>query len=218
MMNTCFSCLQLLDKKWLIFLLIFGNGLITFMAIIYMLKSPKLSVLNIDYGHRYFKNSRTSQRESQLEQKMESRFRHESKMNMSNLPASCSEKYIYSRDMEDFMKINLPRFRPNFKNPCWIEKLPKFKKSPYAENGYLNMKKSKFQFLCAYWQTFVKKSLPRFEKNQKERLRCLPYFFIAGMQKSGTTDLFYRIINHPDFVTEIKEPMFWTGCRFGENP
>ena len=44
------------------------------------------------------------------------------------------------------------------------------------------------------------------------RLYCLPYFFILGMAKSGTTDLYRRMMLHPQIVSvpgQLKEPHFW---------
>ncbi|KAK3598413.1 hypothetical protein CHS0354_005507 [Potamilus streckersoni] len=48
------------------------------------------------------------------------------------------------------------------------------------------------------------------------RLYCLPYFLIAGFPKCGTTDLWHRIIQHPDIVVhpKEKEPMFFDNRRF----
>lgn len=48
-----------------------------------------------------------------------------------------------------------------------------------------------------------------------KRIRCLPYFYIAGMPKSGTTDFYRRINVHPDIVKcQRKEPHWWTRIRF----
>ncbi|XP_071948202.1 carbohydrate sulfotransferase 15-like isoform X2 [Antedon mediterranea] len=48
----------------------------------------------------------------------------------------------------------------------------------------------------------------------KQSLRCLPYFYVAGMPKSGTTDLFSKINSHPDVVHSVKELHWWTRRRF----
>ncbi|KAL8616604.1 hypothetical protein ACOMHN_036636 [Nucella lapillus] len=48
------------------------------------------------------------------------------------------------------------------------------------------------------------------------RLRCLPYFYIAGMPKSGSTDLFHKVMQHPEVVRPpVKEPHWWSKNRFG---
>ncbi|XP_059177873.1 carbohydrate sulfotransferase 15-like isoform X2 [Physella acuta] len=52
-----------------------------------------------------------------------------------------------------------------------------------------------------------------------KRLRCLPYFYIIGMDKSGTTDLHARLVRHPlvkgNFGILGKEAQFWSWKRFG---
>lgn len=43
------------------------------------------------------------------------------------------------------------------------------------------------------------------------RLFCLPYFYLIGAPKSATTDLWSKLMFHPDVVkTFDKEPQFWT--------
>ena len=48
------------------------------------------------------------------------------------------------------------------------------------------------------------------------RLRCLPHVFLGGVTKSGTTDLYYRLIQHKDIVApSMKEPMYFNRNRLG---
>ena len=50
---------------------------------------------------------------------------------------------------------------------------------------------------------------------QKRQLQCLPYFFIGGFAKCGTTDLFGRLLQHPQILKgKAKEPHWWTRQRF----
>ena len=52
-------------------------------------------------------------------------------------------------------------------------------------------------------------------KNRKH-LRCLPYFYIAGVAKCGTTDLSKRLRMHPDIMEgELKEYHWWDRLRYG---
>ncbi|PVD34898.1 hypothetical protein C0Q70_06179 [Pomacea canaliculata] len=50
-------------------------------------------------------------------------------------------------------------------------------------------------------------------------LRCLPYFHILCCSKSGTTDLYWRIAQHPDIVPNVgyfgKEQLFWAWLKNG---
>ncbi|XP_072030896.1 carbohydrate sulfotransferase 15-like [Amphiura filiformis] len=44
------------------------------------------------------------------------------------------------------------------------------------------------------------------------RTRCLPYFYLGGAPKCGTTDLWFNLLRHPDVFSPAhfnKEPHFW---------
>lgn len=52
-------------------------------------------------------------------------------------------------------------------------------------------------------------------KQNRCRIRCLPYFFLLGVAKSGTSDLYTRIIKHPlVYKGTTKENFHWTQYRF----
>ena len=47
-------------------------------------------------------------------------------------------------------------------------------------------------------------------------LYCLPYFFMIGMAKCGTTDLYRRMMEHPQIVSvphQLKEAHWWNFVR-----
>ncbi|KAK2141996.1 hypothetical protein LSH36_1007g01035 [Paralvinella palmiformis] len=47
------------------------------------------------------------------------------------------------------------------------------------------------------------------------RTRCLPYFYVIGASKSGTTDFFENLIRHPNIAEPAaKEPTWWN-ARLG---
>ncbi|XP_060567594.1 uncharacterized protein LOC132726294 isoform X2 [Ruditapes philippinarum] len=52
-------------------------------------------------------------------------------------------------------------------------------------------------------------------------LRCLPYFHIIGVCKTGTTDLFERLSHHPQILKNRgilgKETWYWTWRRYGHS-
>ena len=49
------------------------------------------------------------------------------------------------------------------------------------------------------------------------RMRCLPYFYIIGPQKTGTTDLFRSLVAHPNIAQGYaKEPHWWTRSRLSK--
>lgn len=50
---------------------------------------------------------------------------------------------------------------------------------------------------------------------EEETLRCLPYVFVIGVKKCGTSDLFYRLSLHPDFIRPgFKEAQWFARGRF----
>ena len=56
---------------------------------------------------------------------------------------------------------------------------------------------------------------PCWKSNKK--LRCLPYFNILGVSKSGTTDLYNRINKHPDLIPAINKGLHWWDERKYDN-
>ncbi|XP_067225954.1 carbohydrate sulfotransferase 15-like isoform X2 [Chanodichthys erythropterus] len=119
-------------------------------------------------------------------------------------------------DFDPHMFSVIPRhFLPDVKNPCWYEELRgNMSADPYGSNlfGRLSSKmRIAFERLSA---TFKKQLIQHDGKLQ--RLRCLPYFYIIGQPKCGTTDLYERLRLHPDVhLTLPKEPHWWSRKRFG---
>ena len=46
-------------------------------------------------------------------------------------------------------------------------------------------------------------------------LNCLPYFYIIGMYKCATTDVWDKLVRHPDVAAAPKEPHWWGPRRHG---
>ncbi|XP_051771552.1 carbohydrate sulfotransferase 15-like [Ctenopharyngodon idella] len=108
-----------------------------------------------------------------------------------------------------------PHFLPDVKNPCWYEELHgNVSADPYGSNLFgrlFSQMRVAFKGLSA---TFRQRLILRNGKLQ--RLRCLPYFYIIGQPKCGTTDLYERLRLHPDvYLTGPKEPHWWSRKRFG---
>ncbi|KAL4240806.1 Carbohydrate sulfotransferase 15 [Mactra antiquata] len=51
-------------------------------------------------------------------------------------------------------------------------------------------------------------------RGQESEILCLPYFYLVGAPKSGTTDLYRRTTLHPDIYKVIKEPHWFTRLRY----
>ncbi|XP_017538105.1 carbohydrate sulfotransferase 15-like [Pygocentrus nattereri] len=117
---------------------------------------------------------------------------------------------------EPHMFSVIPRhFLPDVKNPCWYEQLSgNVSADPYRRNLYsLYSRQSRATF--QYLRSSFRKHL-LFRDGKFFRIRCLPYFYIIGQPKCGTTDLYDRLRLHPDVrVTALKEPHWWTRKRFG---
>ena len=62
---------------------------------------------------------------------------------------------------------------------------------------------------------FIEKSKnPCFYSENK--VRCVPYFFLAGFSKCGTSDLYARVIKHPQVTPTNKEMKWFSRRRFPE--
>lgn len=106
------------------------------------------------------------------------------------------------------------KFLPGIKNPCWYEEYSgNITLDPYRTNMYdRRAKRLRTQEL----QDNFKKHLVH-QDGKMYRMRCLPYFYIIGQPKCGTTDLYARLKLHPEVLfSTIKEPHWWTRRRFGE--
>ena len=67
--------------------------------------------------------------------------------------------------------------------------------------------------LMKHWAERISKEKPA------RRLRCLPYFLIVGQPKCGTTDVYRKIVKHPDVINPpIKELHWWSRNRQGRAP
>lgn len=124
------------------------------------------------------------------------------------------EKDLIGTDSSLFSVI--PRqFLPGIKSPCWHEELSgNVNIDPYRRNLFTLRSKS-FKTVCDHLRTNFQEHL--YHRDGKHyRLRCLPYFYIIGQPKCGTTDLFNRLLLHPEVkFTTMKEPHWWTRKRFG---
>ncbi|CAH1799615.1 unnamed protein product [Owenia fusiformis] len=95
-------------------------------------------------------------------------------------------------------------FLPNYRNPCWISRLGA--EDPYRFDRFIVTRGKLVDNLNALWTARREQGLPW-------RLRCLPFFYIIGTSKCATTDLYRRLLGHPDIVTEAKEWHWWSVRR-----
>ncbi|XP_031668970.1 carbohydrate sulfotransferase 15 [Oncorhynchus kisutch] len=107
------------------------------------------------------------------------------------------------------------KFLPNVKNPCWYEEhTGNISMDPYRTNLYARYSR-RFRTVFEYLRKAFREHLYR-RGGKYYRIRCLPYFYIIGQPKCGTTDLYDRLQLHPEVrFTTFKEPHWWTRKRFG---
>ncbi|CAG5134958.1 unnamed protein product, partial [Candidula unifasciata] len=116
--------------------------------------------------------------------------------------------------VSEILRMRPIKFLPNFKNPCWWEPLNTSTSihDIYANNGFL-------KYSYSYGKAFRKLTHKFRARNSSKpyRLRCLPYFFLAGQPKCGSTDFYNKIVSHPDVVSPpIKESHWWGKNRYGD--
>ncbi|XP_063731686.1 carbohydrate sulfotransferase 15-like isoform X2 [Eleginops maclovinus] len=124
------------------------------------------------------------------------------------------EKDVVGTDSHLFSVI--PRhFLPGIKSPCWYEEFSSERSTDLYRRNLFTQRSKTFKTVCDHMRTNFQQHL--YHRGSKVfRLRCLPYFYIIGQPKCGTTDLFHRLLLHPEVkFNTMKEPHWWTRKRFG---
>lgn len=123
------------------------------------------------------------------------------------------DNIIWNHPRLDIFSIEPFPFLPEFKNPCWYESL--HDANVYINNKYSLLSRSVRLNILDLMQEWSRRIV---QNKDAKRLRCLPYFFIVGQPKCGSTDLFNRIIRHPDVISPaIKETHWWSRNRQGRS-
>ncbi|KAM4636158.1 carbohydrate sulfotransferase 15 isoform 1-T2 [Discoglossus pictus] len=117
------------------------------------------------------------------------------------------EPHLFSLIPQTFLELS--------RSPCWYQEYKgNFSSDPYRTNAYALYAKRFRSIFEEMRRGFWSKLQLRGGHNY--RLRCLPYFYIIGQPKCGTTDLYDRLRLHPRVrFSSIKEPHWWTRKRFG---
>ena len=95
----------------------------------------------------------------------------------------------------------LPDLLPNLQVPCWVEDVPT--DFSYDDNIYhchINNRRIKQGFETMHNSFKHRQSYHGF----KWRIRCLPSFYLIGVAKCGTTDLFEALTRHPQVRSSYK--------------
>ena len=124
--------------------------------------------------------------------------REELRRNMANLTTVASKAEIFLTALQSIIPAN---FSQDMKNPCWYSNLTLGTHLRAALLFGLRGAKQLFRFATGLFQT----------SGGSSELYCLPYFFIAGFPKSGTTTLHKALQQHPQIICpNKKEPHWWT--------
>lgn len=110
----------------------------------------------------------------------------------------------FAQNFINFYRSMIPdSFLKQYKNPCWYSNLSENALSILQEFDSTTMN-SKRYLAKATKLVFNSSSL-------KNRLLCLPYFFVPGFPKSATTALDTGLRKHPQIIGPVsKEPHWWT--------
>ncbi|KAA8583670.1 hypothetical protein FQN60_014878 [Etheostoma spectabile] len=124
------------------------------------------------------------------------------------------EEDIVGTDSHLFSVI--PRhFLRGIKSPCWYEEFSSELSTDLYRRNLFTLRSKSFKTVCDHLRTNFHQRL-HYRGGKQFRLRCLPFFYIIGQPKCGTTDLFHRLLLHPKIkFNTMKEPHWWTRKRFG---
>ena len=118
---------------------------------------------------------------------------------MVNLTTVATKAQIFLTVLQSTIPAN---FSPDLKNPCWYSNRTTLGSSLrsallFGSRGA----KQLLKFVTGLLQV----------RGRHTELYCLPYFFIAGFPKSGTTTLHRALVEHPQIASPSnKEPHWWT--------
>jgi len=95
------------------------------------------------------------------------------------------------------MRVLIPNnFLPQFKNPCW-----------YGEYMIPFLRGNVARFYDKSTRLFDLVTFPK--QNESKILHCLPYFYIVGFPRSGTTTLYDILTRHPQFEGPNHKEIHW---------
>ena len=129
-----------------------------------------------------------------------------------NGSSECTSTCKALRRNIDALKTLLPhKFSHEHRNPCWYSSLH----IPPSLSRHFNTIKA------VRWPVFdstirseqvVKRTLSTVNNQQhQKRLLCLPYVYLAGFPKCGTTALYHLLVQHPLVAQPLrKEGHFWS--------
>ena len=109
------------------------------------------------------------------------------------------------------LRLIFPKnFSQKFRNPCWYPNFTLTSNTERILEDQIHIGAHLDHSQQAKLLETHKDILEEF-KTKSHRLFCLPYFFLAGFPKSGTTSLHEALRKHPKIASPVvKEPHWWT--------
>jgi len=122
-----------------------------------------------------------------------------------NMNTTGYESFEYRKNILKKLIPPPEQFLAEFKNPCWYANytFPKeFSFLHYTKRNKLPLSSDLTLLKHVYKET---------DSKPVKRLQCLPYFYLVGFSKCGTTALWRHIIQHPEVMPPCeKEPHWWS--------
>lgn len=145
-----------------------------------------------------------------------------------HLPSKRQEPFVHIQEpdikpevfwrehVENRLSFRVPiEYDHRFKSPCWHEHLDYSDVHRVEDSHYLNM---------TVIRPYIQYKINNIARTYKDLLlrnittvtRCLPHFHIIGQGKCGTTDLYGRLMRHPQVVMgALKEANWWSHSSAG---
>ncbi|CAH1789496.1 unnamed protein product [Owenia fusiformis] len=106
----------------------------------------------------------------------------------------------------DVMTMKTPIFLSNYKTPCWLAPLTEHDVIPNRQLKWASRMRDMIKHMTPLW-------IERLRRRVNYKIKCLPYVYLIGFPKCGTTDMIHRLHRHPDVAMSKKEFHWWTKMR-----
>ncbi|KAK2159473.1 hypothetical protein LSH36_152g01041 [Paralvinella palmiformis] len=132
------------------------------------------------------------------------------------------DKNIYKGldDRIDRMEAEPLPILTNYRTPCWYENLSTPDPYPLSTHLYMRFFRRNIKVRGFYQNTF-QKSITIYTRRLKNglrrwRLRCLPFFYLIGINRGGSTALWTSLASHPQLMSSKagKEHHYWNEIRY----
>jgi len=122
-----------------------------------------------------------------------------------NMNTTTYESFEYRKNILKSFVPPSEQFLADFKNPCWYANYTIPKKFKFLQIA------DRIKLPLSSDLELVKHVYMEIDSKSVRRLQCLPYFYLIGFSKCGTTALHHYIRQHPEYIDPCyKEPHYWS--------